>query len=296
MKVCDTDLSVEGRLIRVARLAAEGYEVIDEPGAMLDALRRHAARIDVFTFIQDVGDTVPKHDYPMEWDNVAAMPVSTLDHWWRRQTTDKVRNHIRRADKQGVTVRPVPFDDELVRGISRIYDESPTRQGRAFWHYGKSLDAVRRENGTFLDRSVFLGAFHEGELIGFAKLVTSRSHGSLMQIVAMLRHRDKAVSNALIREAVRTCADRGVPYLVYSRFTYGRKQLDSLAQFKRASGFEQMNLPRYYVALTPAGRVALRLGLHRDVVTFMPEAALASLRRARALWNGWRLQVAKGGA
>jgi hypothetical protein len=293
MKVCDMDVSVKGRLIRVARLAAEGYEVVEDPAAMVEGLRASGERIDVFTFVQDIAETIPKYGYLMEAENAAAVPISTFEHWWKRQTTDKVRNHVRRAEKQGVVVRRVLFDDDLVRGISAIYDETPMRQGRAFWHYGKGLEVVRQENGTFRDRSVFLGAFYRDELIGFAKLVFSRSQAGLMQIVAMIRHRDKCASNALIAEAVRACAERQVPYLVYSKFTYGKKQHDSLADFKRANGFQRIELPRYWVPLTLIGRVGLRFGLHREVVTYVPEVALSQLRRARAVWSARRLQAAK---
>jgi len=296
MRVCDREIRVEGRLVRIARLAAEGYEFFDDPGAMLDGLRRCGVRIDLFTFVQEVTETTPKHGYPMEWDNVAAVPISSFEHWWTRQVNDKVRNSVRRARKQGVTVRPVPFDDALVRGISEIYDESPTRQGRRFWHYGKRLEAVQRENASFLDRSVFLGAFHHDALIGFAKLVVGRQQAGVMQFVVMMRHRDKAASNALIAEAVRTCADRHVPYLVYSKFSYGTKRPDSLADFKRHNGFQRIELPRYYVPLTLGGRLALGLRLHQDLAAYVPEAVQAPLRRLRTLWSARRLQATEPGS
>src|SRR5262249_41788559 len=152
-----------------------------------------------------------------------------------QQINGKTRNMIRRAETKGVVVREVAFDDDLVKGISKIYDEVPVRQGRSFWHYGKALSAVRAENGTFLDRSVFLGAFHDGELVGFAKLVSDEAHtqAGLMQILSMIRHRDKSPTNALIAQAVRSCADRGIPFLVYANFSYGNKQRDSLSDFKQ---------------------------------------------------------------
>ena len=296
MRVGNADVHIDGRLVRLARLAAEGYDRLEDPEATVGTLRGSGVRIDLFTFVQDVPETTPRHEYFMEWDNVAAVPISTFDHWWRRQINDKVRNQVRRAHKHGVTVRPVPFDAALVRGISVIYNESPTRQGRAFWHYGKDLETVRRENATFLERSVFLGAFHGDELVGFAKLVVGRHDARLMQIIAMVRHRDKAPSNALIAQAVQTCADRNIPYLVYSKFSYGKKPSDSLARFKRSNGFERLELPRYYVPLTVVGRLALRLRLHHDVTTYLPEVALAQLRRARACWSGRHLQTAREGA
>ena len=298
MRLCDKDIRVRGAVLRTARLAADGYEFLEDPEAMLAALRGASSRIDLFTFTQHLPHTTPKHRYPMEWDNVAAVPVSTFDHWWNRQVNGKTRNMVRRAEKAGLAVREVAFDDALVEGISAVYDETPIRQGRAFWHYRKSLDAVRRENGTFLERSTFLGAFVGDRLVGYAKLVCdeSRSQAGLMQILSMIRHRDKAPTNALIAQAVRSCAERGIPYLVYANFAYGRKQPDSLAEFKQHNGFQKIDVPRYYVPFTLAGRVALRLRLHRGVTDLVPEPILAGLRRSRTLWQTRRLLGVKEAA
>src|SRR6185436_9748259 len=192
--------------------------------------------------------------------NLAAVPISTFEHWWKHQINGKTRNMIRRAESKGITVREVPFDDALVHGIKAIYDESPVRQGRSFWHYMKDVESVRRENVTFRDRSVFLGAFLDGSMIGFAKLVGDGQgrQAALMQILSMIRHRDKAPTNALVAESVRACAERGTGYLVYSHFAYGRKDRDGLSDFKQHNGFQRIDLPRYYVPFTALGRLALR--------------------------------------
>jgi len=141
-------------------------------------------------------------------------------------------------------------------------------------------------NATFLDRSIFIGAFFDGTLIGFVKLVTNEdsSQAGLMQIVSMIQHRDKAPTNALIAQAVRSCADRKIPHLWYANFSYGKKQTDSLAEFKRHNGFQKVELPRYYVPLTVAGRVALRLGLHHKANDWIPEPVAATYRRIRSSW------------
>jgi hypothetical protein len=295
MNVCGKEIRVQGGLIRVAQLVADGYEFLEDPDAALDDLQESGIRIDLFTFIQKLPHTSPKYSYPMEWDNLAALPVSTFDHWWTRQINDKTRNMVRRAEKKGVAVREVPFDDALVQGISAIYNESPIRQGKPFWHYGKDIETVRKENGTFPDRSVFIGAFVGESMIGFAKLVSDEAQGQagLMQILSMIQHRDKAPTNALIAQAVRSCAERGIPYLVYSKFTYGKKQRDSLSDFKQYNGFQRIELPRYYVPLTLAGRVALGLGLHHRLADRIPAPVLTQLRRIRSLWHGQKFQVAK---
>jgi hypothetical protein len=284
--LCGKEMQVRGRLIRIARLAAEKYDFLDDPEAALQALRRSGARVDLLTFTQQLPDVTPRYDYPLEWDNLAALPVSTFDHWWTRQINGKTRNMVRRAEK-ALTVREVPFDDDLVRGIHTIYNESPIRQGRPFWHYGKDLEIVRRENGTFLERSVFIGVFLDTTLVGFAKLVSDGEgrQAGLMQILSMIRHRDKSPTNALIAQAVRSCAQRGIKFLVYSQFAYGRKERDGLSDFKEHNGFLRMDLPRYYVPLTAVGRLALRLRLHRDVVDHVPEPVLAQFRKVRSRWH-----------
>ncbi len=288
MNACGKEIAIDGRIVRMGRLAAEKYEFLDDPETTIDALRASGRRIDIFTFMQSLSERSPQHRYPCEWDNLAAVPVSTFDHWWTKQVNGKTRNMVRRAEKAGITVREVPFDEALIAGISAIYDECPTRQGKPFKHYRKSLAAVGAENGTFLDRSVFLGAFLDTTLIGFAKLVSDERQGQagLMQIVSMIRHRDKAPTNALIAHAVRSCADRGIPYLVYANFSYVKKQRDTIAEFKQHNGFERIELPRYYVPLNAIGRAALRMGFHHPLRNHVPESVLERLRTVRRFWHG----------
>jgi hypothetical protein len=295
MRLCDRDIVIEGRWIRTARLAGDGYEFLEQPEPTIAALRMRGRRVDLFTFMQRLPETEPKYAYPMEWDNLAAVPISTFDHWWEKQIGFKVRNKVRLAEKRGVKVREVPFDDACVEGIWAIYNESPVRQGRRFWHYGKDIATVRRENQTFIERTVYIGAFLDGAMIGYARLVSdeARGQGGLMQIVSMIRHRDKAPTNALIAQAVRSCADRGIPYLVYSQFSYGKKQRDSLSDFKEANGFRRIDLPRYYVPLTVTGRLALRLGLHHGLAERIPESVQARLRTLRTMWHNRALRPVK---
>jgi len=143
MKVCGKDILIQGRVIRIARLAAETYEFLSDPGETLDALKACGRRIDLFTFTQQLPDITPRYAHPMELDNLAAVPISTFEHWWKHQINGKTRNMIRRAESKGITVREVPFDDALVHGIKAIYDESPVRQGRSFWHYMKDVESAR---------------------------------------------------------------------------------------------------------------------------------------------------------
>ncbi len=293
MRICGNDIRVDGRLVRVARLELDKYEFLDDPEATLDGLRKSGDRVDLFTFLQKLPKAPPRFHYPMEWDNLAVLPVSTFDHWWNKQIRSFPRNRARQAEKRGVVLREVPFDDDLVRGIWEIYNECPVRQGKPFRHYGKDLATVHRISATFLERSIFIGAFLENRLIGFIKLVTDRSltQACTMHIVSMMQHRDKAPTNALIAHAVRACADRGIPFLVYQNFAYGSKQGDTLSHFKEINGFEKVDLPRYYVPLTPVGRAAFRLGLHRKFADHFPEPIVTRLRELRTAWYNRKLQA-----
>ena len=95
---------------------------------------------------------------------MAALRVSTFDDGMTKQIDFKVRNEIRKSANAGVLVRELPFDDAYVRGMHAICNESPVRQGKPFWHYGKDLETVRKMNATFTDRSIFIGAFFKGNL------------------------------------------------------------------------------------------------------------------------------------
>ena len=293
MRICGKDIRVEGRLLRIARIDGEKYTYPDNPEEMINELRKSQARIDLFTFTQKLPATDPIYDYPREQDNLAVLNVSTFEHWWTNQIRSFPRNRARQAEKRGVVLREVPFDDALVRGICEIYNECPIRQGRRFPHYGMSLERAREYAGTFLDRSIFIGAFLGDSMIGFIKLVSdeTQTHACAIHILSMLQHRDKAPTNALIAHAVRSCADRRISYLVYENFSYGKKQGDSLSQFKEVNGFQRMNLPRYYVPFTPIGRAAFRLGLHHRIIDYFPEPIMARVRELRSAWYSRKLHT-----
>lgn len=286
LTVCGGGIQVEGRLLRIARLDGEQYRSPQDPDAILGGLRKCGERIDLFTFMQRLPETSPKYAYPMEWDNLAALPVTTFDHWWTKQIDNKTRNMVRKAEKKGVLVREVPFNDALVRGIWEVYNECPVRQGKAFRHYGMDLQTVHKVEATHLESSIFIGAFLGDRLIGFVKLTTdeTRTEVNLINIVSMVQHRDKAPTNALIAQAVRICAERGIPYLLYSNFAYRKKQPEGISNFKENNGFQRVDLPRYYVPLTRLGSVAFRLGLHHGLVDLVPEPVAAKLRDLRKAW------------
>jgi hypothetical protein len=294
MEAGGTKIQIRGSLVKIARLDGEKFLFTDDPASIVTELRKSRSRVDLFTFIQKVSQTTPKYSYPMEWDNLAVLPISTFDHWWNQQLGFKARNKAKQAEKKGVVIREVPFSDDLVRGIWEIYNETPIRQGRKFPHFGKDLETVHKEEATYLDRSVFVGAFLDDRLIGFIKLIWDYdgSQAGLLNIVSLIEQRDKAPTNALVARAVRICADRKTPFLVYSNFAYGKRTSDSLSDFKERNAFQRVNLPRYYVPLSPIGSVALRLGLHKKLAEHIPEWMIRRLREIRKSWLGKQMQSA----
>lgn len=285
------DLVVQGRLCRIAHIDGDGFKFLSDPELAIAALRD--SRADLFTFLQKLPETSPQYQYPFELDNLAVLPISTFDHWWTRQVDAKTRNMVRRAEKKGILVQEVPFDANLIRGIWAIYNECPIRQGKRFPHYGKDIETVWKMSATFLESSIFVGAFLDDQLTGFVKLTVdeTRSQAGVMHILSMMQHRDKAPANALVAELVKTCAKRSIPYLVYANFAYGNKAHSSLSNFKANNGFQRLDLPRYYVPLTRWGAVAFRLGLHRRFSERVPEEVAAKLRELRARWYQHRFQL-----
>jgi hypothetical protein len=291
--VCGKEMKLRGRFVRIARLEGEKHNFPDDPAAVIDGLRQSRTRADIFTFLQSVSDTSPKYSYAFEYDNLAVLPVSTFEHWWNQQIRSYPRNRARQAGKKGVTFREVPFGEILIRGICGIYNETPVRQGKAFPHYGMTPEQARDYAGTFLDQSVYIGAFLGDTMIGFTKLVMDekRNQACMVHILSMIQHNDKAPTNALIAEAVRYCAAQKVPYLVYEHFNYGNKQGDSLSHFKEVNGFQRVDLPRYYVPITNLGRMALRLGLHHRLADRIPESMAAKFRQLRKAWYRREMQT-----
>jgi hypothetical protein len=288
------DIQTRGRLVRIGQIDGDKFKFLEDPEPTLASLRQQRRRPDIFTFMERLPHTAPRFEYPMEWDNLAVLTIPSFDHWWTRTLGFKARNKAKQAAKKGVVVREVPFDDELVRGIHAIYNESPVRQGRRFPHFGRSLESVKQVSRTFPESSLFIGAYFEDTLIGFIKLLwdDTRTQAGVLHIISMLRHRDKAPTNALVAQAVRSCAERGIPYLVYSNYAYGKKERSGLSDFKERNGFERILLPRYYVPLTAVGRAALRLGLHHRASHYVPEAIAAKLRDARYEWYKRRFPAA----
>jgi hypothetical protein len=284
VRIQERTIVVTGKWLKMATVNDEELvegDVIDNPQVFVSELKTAPVRADIFTFPQTIYGAMPSQQYPFEWDNAAVASTTNFTDWWKK-LPQEARKNARRAVKRGVSVRVAKFDDELIRGIKGIYDETPMRQGMHFWHFGKDFETVKMENGTYLERSEFIGAYLDGELIGFIKFVYVDRTAKIMQILSKTQHYDKRPMNALIAKAVEVCHEKGMSYLVYSKFTFGNKKTSQLTEFKRRNGFEQMNFVRYYVPLTLKGKIALKLKLHRGLLGILPSGLIDFLLRLRS--------------
>lgn len=271
LSIDNNRLIVRGRFIRTARAQDEWFSEVANPAGTIKGLKEAKNPPDIFTFTQKVPETEPRYEYYFEHDNVAAIRLTDYDHWWNKQVNGKTRNLVRKAEKKGVVVRRVEFDDGLAAGICEIFNETPIRQDKPFWHYGKDFETVRREMSLEPELSCFIGAYLGDSLVGFIKLLCGDTGARIVQILSKIEHRDRSPTNALIAKAVEVCCEMKMPYLFYEKLDYGKTGSKTLADFKRSNGFEKILLPRYYVPLTVKGRLALMLGLHHELKDILPQ-------------------------
>lgn len=278
-----------GNILKIARVKEEEYFDIEDPASFIEALKKSDNKPDIFTFMQRLPDTEPKYKYFMERESIAAIPIKNYDHWWKNQINSKTRNLIRKAEKMGVTVRETKFDEEFIKGMVKIFNESPIRQGKPFWHYGKDFETVKEQFSEYLHREDIYGAYYRDELVGFIFLAYAGKFATLGQILSKMEHRDKAPNNALIAKAVEVCEIKKIPYLAYALWIEG-----SLGEFKRHSGFEKYDLPRYYCPLTIKGKLALKYNMHHGVVGVIPKGIKVKLKELRKKWYERKILIRKG--
>jgi len=284
-EICGRTVVVTGKWLQIAAVKDENLvegEIVEDPFVFLDEMRSSPLRADILTFAQKVPETTPKYDYVFQWDDWAAIPITSFDDWWEKRLPQESRKNVRRAAKRGVVVKGAQFDDEFVKGIQMIYNESPIRQGRRFWHFGKDFDTVKRENGTYLDRSEFLGAYFNEELIGFIKIIYVDRIATLIQIISRSEHQDKRPINAMLAKAVEVCEKKGISFLLYGKYVYNGNENSPLTEFKRRNGFEMIRYPRYFLPLSVKGRLALRWGLHKGVKGVIPSPVVKLVRHLRS--------------
>lgn len=284
MIVANKEIKITGRLIKTAEFKEDWDEDIEDAETFIKILKNSRVKADIFTFMQRLPESKPKYKYHMEWDSLAALPITSYDNWLKNQIVQNSRKKIGLAQRKGVTIKLIDFNNELVKGILDMYHETPIMQGKPNRQYNTDFDTAKKLNATFLDRAQFIGAFYNDELIAYIKLVSAGRFMRTMGILAKVAHRDKGPMNILIAKAVEICIEKKMPYLIYSKFNYGKRGSETLKEFKRNLGFESIILPRYYIPLNAWGKIILKLKLHREIVEYFPEKIIRILLQMRSYW------------
>ena len=261
-------LSVKKKsLVKIAHDVQEYEKNILPRDDFIEKLRERD--IDIYTFL-DRKWCCPILNSLANWiredDNVGLLEIKDYDSWWQA-IGKKTRNMVRKAEKNGVKVEVVAPSDKLAEGIWKIYNETPIRQERAFPHYGESLELVMG-NMYAAKNNTFIGAYIDGELLGFIQIIYGDNIAIISNILSLQQHWDKSLNNALLAKAVEVCVSKGQKWLMYGRIG----NHPSLDKFKENNGFAKFQITRYYVPITGKGRLAIRLGLHKDLKDALPNS------------------------
>ncbi len=288
MDVGEDTLVVRGKWLKKATVYDEEWleEELHDPALCVRTLKdapSRALRADLFTFTQKLPATLPKYRYEMELESVAGLSLPSFAEWWEK-LPQETRKNVRRAQKRGVEVKVKEFDDELIRAIRDVNNDSPVRQNVRNVYYGRTLEQVRKDYMSFADRSDFICAYVGEEAIGFLKLVYRGGVASILNLTTKASQSDKRPANALVAKAVELCDARRISHVTYGLYNYGNKQDSPLREFKIRNGFEEILVPRYYIPLTLRGRLCLRLGLHRGVLGILPHGLIVLGLAARSKW------------
>jgi hypothetical protein len=134
VQINDTTTVVTGGWLKTASIDAEecAERELASPSAYIESLKQCRSQglpVDIFTFAQMLPNTEKRYDYPAEPESVAAIRLTTYSDWWDRLPQES-RKNVRRAAKRGVEIRTQTLNDDIVRGIVDINNETPVRQGR----------------------------------------------------------------------------------------------------------------------------------------------------------------------
>ena len=293
MEVNGDKLLTRGKRLKIARVRGEEMKEkeLENPYQYVAALKNdknHILNADIFSFTQKLPATQPKYPYPIEWESIAAINLSSYKQWWEG-LSQVTRKNVRRAEKRGVEIKIKEFDEDLVEGLQGVNNDSPTRQGMKNAYYGLTSEETRERYGEFVGRCDFICAYSGEEMIGFLHLVYRGDVASILNLTTKASHFDKRPANALMAKAVEICEARRITYISYGLYNYGNKRDSSLLEFKVRNGFVEILVPRYFVPLTLWGWLGIKAKFHRGLIGNLPPSVIAAAVRAREFWYNWKV-------
>ena len=143
MIVADKEITITGRLIKTAELKEEWDEDLEDPETFIKILKNSEVKADIFTFMQRLPESKPKYKYHMEWDSIAAIPITSYENWLKKQIVQNSRKKIGLAQRKGVIIKLIDFNHELVKGILDIYHETPIMQGKPNRQYHTDFETAK---------------------------------------------------------------------------------------------------------------------------------------------------------
>ena len=208
MIIDNHEIKISGRFLKTVELKEEWDVDIEKPTSFIDRIKKAGIKADLFTFMQRLPESKPRFSYKVNWDSVAAIPITTYENWLKYQVAQNSRKKIGVAKRKNVELRICEFNDNFVNSILEIYHETPIMQGKPNRQYNTDFETAKKLNSTFLERAQFIGAFVNGEMVAYVKLVHAGKFMRTMGILTKVAHRDKGAMNLLIAKAVELCAEQ----------------------------------------------------------------------------------------
>ena len=87
-RVNDRTIVVTGKSLKTAAVQDEEVvqgEPVDDPELFIAALKQSGLQADIFTFSQHLPNVIPKYQYYLEWDSMAAVPITTFQEWLKQR-------------------------------------------------------------------------------------------------------------------------------------------------------------------------------------------------------------------
>lgn len=250
---------------KIAKDNAEYLKNVSPSEELFQRLRRMG--VDIFTFLERewcFKIPNPKEDWAKTEDNIAIIQIPSSYQEWLKVIDKKTRNMIRKAEKSGIRTEIASPDEKLAVGVWKIYNETPIRQERGFPHYGMPLEIVRKT--VFQPNCTHIAAYLQEEFVGFVQLVHGEEITIISQILSLQKDRDKAVNNALVAKVMEFCATNNFKWVMYGRMG----NHPTLDNFKKSNAFTKLQLTRYYIPLTRKGKLAIKLGLNKELKDSLP--------------------------
>ena len=135
IQVNEKTVIISGKWLRFATILHEEWlegPLLNAPDLIIAALKNTKCAADIFAFSQKPYEASAYYPHYYTLDNAAAIPITLSRTGSNEAFLGKLRQDVSRATRLGVTVRQTVLDDALLEGITRIYNETPIRQGAPF--------------------------------------------------------------------------------------------------------------------------------------------------------------------